>query len=584
MKITQSYCVLFLLLISISINAQVNAQKFNPQKLEVTISKAIAKAYPASVRIWGFDTISNTRTSGQFTGVVVSEDGYILTAAHVNQPGNTYKIMFPDGRSCIARGLGEIDLAETPGMPDVAMMKIEGKGKWPFAEMGWSDAILKNEPCISIAYPESLDQPLPMIRFGHIQDPKNKYGFVQSTCLMEPGDSGGPLFDYLGRVIGLHSAIDIAESDNFEIPVDLYRKYWSALNKAESYSLFPAVTDTVGNDPLVRKISAIPELQNLDAQLKLSNGLKENSVLLKSSLKGKEQFIQATLVSLTGIPLKGGLHGGTVLVSKSSMVGGMPAIEMKGKAIPVSVIARDQENDLVLLKIADQFKAETNLKQRNSETILKHLKGGIILKQFHIDTLNFAQLGKILISPLNEDTCRVSVLGSMQFSLPKITSIGYLGVQVAYFGPLVFGAVQPNTSAAESKVKKGDLLLSMNGISLNNRADFTRESKKYWAGDKITIQIKRGDSVYSKEIILDFKPVVISNHPAERFIGGRSLRHDGFKQVFAHDAILKPNQNGGPVFDLDGHFYGINIARFSRVSNIVIPAKVVLDFIVASYK
>lgn len=562
MKNTRNYFVLFLLLLAV----QVNGQAFNPQKLEATVTQAIAKAYPASVRIWGFDTVTNTRTSGQFTGVVVSENGYILTAAHVNQPGNTFKIMFPDGKTGIAKGLGEIDLEVSPGIPDVAMMKIVGNKKWPFAEMGWSAAILKNEPCISIAYPESLDQPLPLIRFGHIVDTKNEYGFIQSTCLMEPGDSGGPLFDYLGRVIGLHSAIDVAESDNFEIPVDLYRKYWTALNTAETYRSYPAVKDTVGYDPMAKKVRVISELNDLDANFKVSYKLKANSMLLKSKVKGKQQQIQATLISLTGINLKDGLADGSIIISKNSMVGDKPEVEISGKQIPVIIVARDQENDLVLLRTAS------------------NIKGGISLKQFNKDTINFAQLGKFLISPLNKDTCRSSVLGSMQFSLPKITSIGYLGVQVAYFGPMVFGTVPPNTPASDARIQKGDELLSINGVSLTKRADFVRESKKYWAGDKVTIQIKRGDSTYTKDIVLDNKPLIVSNHPAENFAGGKSIRHDGFNQVFAHDVILKPSQNGGPVFDLQGRFYGVNIARYSRTSTIVIPANIVLDFIMKNLK
>ena len=214
-----------LLALSLLFSIHVCGQHFNTSKLQGSIKVAIEKAYPASVRIWAFDTVSNTRTGAQFTGVVVRADGHILTAAHVNTPGNTYKIMFPSGISCIAVGLGEIELAEALTTPDVAMMKIIGNKLWPYAEMGWSSALSINEPCISIAYPESLDQPLPMVRFGHIQDLNNKYGFIQSTCIMEPGDSGGPLFDYLGRVIGIHSAVDIKETDNFEVPIDLYRKY-----------------------------------------------------------------------------------------------------------------------------------------------------------------------------------------------------------------------------------------------------------------------------------------------------------------------------------------------------------------------
>jgi len=204
-----------LLLLLLLISAQCFSQKFHPRKLEETLSLAIKKAYGASVRIWGFDTLKKTQTSAQFTGVVVTAQGHILTAAHVNQPGNTYLINFPDGKSYIASGLGEIEFTQNKMFPDVAMMKIIEKGVWPYAEMGWSSSLKIDEPCLSIAYPETLNQTLPTIRIGRITDLKNQYGFIQSTCIMEPGDSGGPLFDHLGRVIALHSAIGIAEDENY---------------------------------------------------------------------------------------------------------------------------------------------------------------------------------------------------------------------------------------------------------------------------------------------------------------------------------------------------------------------------------
>ncbi|RYY10831.1 MAG: serine protease, partial [Chitinophagaceae bacterium] len=212
-------------------------QSSDIKKIQSLTQEAIKKAYPASIRMWAFDTVKMQQAGPQFSAVVVTREGHILTAAHVNTPGQTYMVTFPDGVSCIAVGLGEIELAETPMMPDVAMMKIKTKGVWPFAEMGWSSAVKVNDPMISISYPETLNQKIPLVRFGNVTNVLNKYGFLQSTCRMEPGDSGGPLFDRHGRVIGLHSAINV--DVDYEVPVDLYRKYWNALHEARTYTAYP---------------------------------------------------------------------------------------------------------------------------------------------------------------------------------------------------------------------------------------------------------------------------------------------------------------------------------------------------------
>jgi serine protease Do len=68
-------------------------------------------------------------------------------------------------------------------------------------------------------------------------------------------------------------------------------------------------------------------------------------------------------------------------------------------------------------------------------------------------------------------------------------------------------------------------------------------------------------------------------HTADGFPGGRSLRSDGFRKVFAQDAALKASECGGPVFDGNGRFVGINIGRHSRTSTIVMPADVIAEFV-----
>lgn len=553
----------------ITIHNVLYAQKFDRAGIEGTIHKAVNKAYNTSVRIWGFDIVKQMQTSGQFSGVVVSAEGHILTAAHVNVPGNTYKVMFADGTEYFAKGLGEIELAGNRTIPDVAMMKIMGKFKGPYAEMGWSYSLRKDEPCISIAYPESLNQPLPTVRFGRIADPNNKYGFVQSTCIMEPGDSGGPLFDYLGRVVGLHSAIDVSESDNFEVPVDLYRKYWTALNKEETYKEHPQLKDTVGIDPLIGKIITVPGLQKPEKNFTaLISRLNTYSLPVQSNINGIVQTVFGTLFSLKESTFDKKFDNRSILVSKSSMVGEDPGVVWKGKKIEARVILRDKETDLILLEM--DWK-------RNS---------GIEVAQLNPDTSDFEQPGKFLISPLVGDTSKISVLGSREISLPKLASSAYLGTEVEMKqGWVTLTDIKQGSPAAEAGLKQGDQVLNLNGINIETSDDFSNALKKYWPGDEIKIKVMRPDSLRSvditliKEVVLGSRPQRNNGHPAEMFAGGKSSRRDGFAGVFVHDAVLRPEQCGGPVFDAAGRFYGINIARYSRTASLIIPSQSVLRLI-----
>lgn len=543
MRKNQLFVILLILLSGNSYSQRI------AETLPPVIHAAIKKAYPASVRIWGYDTLSHQQMSAQFSGVIVTPEGHILTVAHTTIPGKTYKVTFPNGKEAIALALGKINFPETPVLPDVAMMKIISGGKWPFAQMARSSDLKVNEPCISIAYPESLNQPLPAVRFGRITQVKNDKGFVQSSCIMEPGDSGGPLFDYLGRVIGLHSAVDISESVNYEVPVDLYRKYWTALNKTEHYTQFPAAEDPVSEDSLAADLMTVPQLENISAALKTAvyDGI---SLKITSSIKGEQQTILGTLFSV---------NGKSVIVSKSSSVGEQPLITIKGKRITAVVITRDWTNDLVLLQLPSR------------------LKKGIV---FPVAAQPVDSLGKFLLSPQPDTIGIASVLGSKVFSLPRMSSLAFLGAAIApQDGPLALTFVLPGSPAAASGLEVGDIVVSINGVPVKKAEDYGRELSKYWPGDKIIFESQRNGNVYSKEIMLAARPQQAANHPAEMFKGGKSSRRDGFESVFSHDAVLRPEQCGGPVFDTHGHFYGINIARFSRTSSIVIPAVIIQQFI-----
>lgn len=538
----------------LSLNAV--AQKKQVAKFQKTITEAVKKAYPASVRMWGFDVQQNQRTSAQFSGVVVSADGYILTAAHTILPGKNYKVFFPDGRECIALALGKIENKATPGIPDVGMMKITDKGTYPFAEMGYSASLLKNEPCISISYPETLNQTLPTLRLGNIAEVKNEYGFIRSTCKMEPGDSGGPLFDYYGRVIGLHSAIDVSEEMNFEIPVDLYRRYWTALNSEILYTAFPEQKDSVKADPLFLLLQKESKQKALHPDFNMPI-LKNSCFSIKSMLKRKNEDIYATLINVNTA------NGAKkqFLLSKSTMVGEQAKGDINGVAVPIKLIGKNQENDLVLFELEQQ------------------ITGGIDLNISDSNSVKI-EMGKLLYSIDPAGKVMRSVLGSALFNLPKINSQPYLGAMVMYnSSPVQFSLVKAGSPAEKAGIKVGDELISMNGKPIKKAVDFAPEILKYWADDEVIFEWENASGKMSKTLKLAGRGQSVSNHPAEKFEGGKSERRDGFNAVFTHDAAIKANACGSPVFDWEGDFYGINIARFSRTTTVVVPKKTIIEFV-----
>jgi len=529
-------------------------------KLEKTIALAYKRAYPACVKLFAYDTIARQQAGGQFSGVVVSKDGYILTAAHVAAPGFVYKVTFPDGKDCLAIGLGKIEFAEDKTRPDAAMLKIITTGSWPYAPMANSDKLKVYEPCISLSYPESLYQPKPILRFGYVSAIKNERGFIKSTCIMEPGDSGGPLFDYLGRLIGIHSAIEIAEADNYDVPVNTYLKYWDAFTKPRVYTALPTVINKILNDPLLKGIVAIPGLKNNGVFGNIMFTHNKSCYFVKSTLNGKEQIITGTVFSLKGSNFD--RKFGSVLVSKSSSVGAHPVIiDKNAHVINARIIARNKSNDLVLIA---------------PETILA---GGISYIKQPVDS-SAIRAGTFLVTAKPDTAGVISILGGTLFNLPKMSSSAFLGVGFkSKAAPLKISYIFPNLNKSIYNLTIGDEITAINKDTVTDLNGFFKEVNRYWPGDSVQLTILHAGQSLKESIVLDTIPQRHFNHPAEKFAGGKSARRDGFNGVFTHDAIIQPDQCGSPVFDVSGDFYGLNIARFSRTSTIALPATTIYNFI-----
>jgi serine protease Do len=563
--------LLFLLLfLQFSLTSFSQNKAFDISKLERDVQTVIKKIYSTSVCINTYDSVGRKAGPGLFTGVVVDAEGYILSAAHAVRPTDVFttvftggkeysffEVTFPDGRKFKAVGLGTIPSS------DVAVLKIIEKGNWPYAEMGWSSSLKQDMPCISIAYPGPLGTKKPTVRLGYIAEVQTSNGFIRSTCLMEPGDSGGPLFDMQGRVIGLHSRVNLALDDNFEVPVDLYRKYWTALNKPVGYTELPA-EQKFAADRKAETLKTVPELKNIGASLqKVQSQLKNTSMSITSRNRGLKQLILGTLVDLDGFVAAATLKGKSFLISKSSMVADQPIVElMPGKQIAAMVIARDENNDLVLLQI-DQS-----------------LQGGVKLTSVTTNPAAFGDLGKFLISPQPNQASIISVLGNTAVDIANVPNPTVIGLGVTLLdGKVMIVQVQPNGPAASADIEIGDQLISFNSKPMVKAEDLSKELKLYQANDTVVVQFAKGKRVFSKRIVLKSGKAAEFAHVAFSFTDGRSSRYSGFNGVLVHDGRLKPAECGGPLFDINGRLYGINIARISRTSTLAIPIASLVKFV-----
>ncbi|MYM66661.1 Do family serine endopeptidase [Pseudoduganella sp. FT55W] len=138
---------------------------------------------------------------GVGSGFILSADGYVLTNAHVVDGADEVFVTLTDKREFKAKVLG----ADT--RTDVAVLKIEGE-KLPFLVMGDSDKIRAGEWVIAIGSPFNLENTVTAgIISAKARDTGEYLPLIQSDVAVNPGNSGGPLINMRGEVIGINSQI-----------------------------------------------------------------------------------------------------------------------------------------------------------------------------------------------------------------------------------------------------------------------------------------------------------------------------------------------------------------------------------------
>ncbi len=164
------------------------------------------------------------------SGVIISKEGYILTAGHVSAlPDKPVDIILHNGKVVRGKSLGR-----NTGI-DSGLVKINEGEDWDFAEMGESDSIKQGDWCLAIGHPGGYMRGRPpVVRLGRIISASERVVWTDATLV--GGDSGGPLFDMDGKVIAIHSRISASTNNNFHVPIDTYRSTWDRLAAGEDWT------------------------------------------------------------------------------------------------------------------------------------------------------------------------------------------------------------------------------------------------------------------------------------------------------------------------------------------------------------
>jgi serine protease Do len=207
--------------------------------LQNRVKEVIEKARPSTVGL--------LIGAGAGSGVIVSEDGIVLTAAHViGKPGQPVRFVLSDGSVVRGKSLGsnpkyDSGMARiTDKPPKTATWPGAEEGKWPAAELGTlpryegDKLVNKGQWVVALGHPggPKMDRP-PPVRVGRFQNHLKHDNSLRSDCTLVGGDSGGPLFDLNGKVVGIHSRIGLFLEYNMHVPTELYQDEWAKMLKSE---------------------------------------------------------------------------------------------------------------------------------------------------------------------------------------------------------------------------------------------------------------------------------------------------------------------------------------------------------------
>lgn len=488
----------------------------------------------ATVRI-----VSNNDRS---SGIVVSEAGHILTVAHGLHGDSTKAvIIFPDGSKAAA----EIILRNKA--LDVAALKLTGDAAPPkltpisIAQM---TSLQKEAMVMAAGYPGREPEGLrPVIRIGQILavEPTT----LRSSCTLTAGDSGGPLINHHGQLIGLHRQIGLSRESNHHLPLQ---------------RIAEAVKSVVDLQKLATADSSTPK--TLTATLPTSNPAVTEAMRLRSvelyQTKNSSKDNAAPRVF-------GTLLDAEYVATKLSELVPNELIDCRfdgGDHCEADIAVSNVAMDLAILKLKTPRSAVTSLASQsvNSDTEFsvvfaatdqgEAIRVGLIARRHHNEPPLRGKLGAVLEVDETSRTVRVK-------------------------------DVAPNSSASHAGLARDCQIDSINGRPVATLDDVGALLIQHQPGDWLQFGFRAGNQASTAFTQLAHDPA--EQFERTEFLDGRSgvvsERRSGFADVIQHDIELSPSDCGGPLVDSQGLVVGVNIARRARESSLAISIDTILQML-----
>lgn len=255
------------------------------EAIQSALEKALPKARAATVCI--------EIDEGSGSGVIVSQDGLVLTAAHVaSGVKKKVTVVLEDGTRLKAETLGLV------ADKDAAMVQITEKGTYPFVGIDRDSTTRLGDWVFALGHSGGFDKERgSVVRLGRLV--RVAASTFQSDCMLIGGDSGGPLFDLSGKMIGIHSRVGQQLQVNMHVPMAEFIANWDGMLKAEFIGEGPFAQRPVKGNGFLG-LATEPRPEGGLRVTKVGNkspaetaGIKEGDIVLKmngTNLESRQQL------------------------------------------------------------------------------------------------------------------------------------------------------------------------------------------------------------------------------------------------------------------------------------------------------
>lgn len=353
---------------------------------------------------------------GTGSGVIITEDGYIVTNNHVIQGASELEVTLNNNKSYKAKLVG------TDSKMDIALLKVDTGEKLPFATFGNSDDIKVGEWVLAVGNPYNLTSTVTAGIVSAKARNLSKDGlqsFIQTDAAVNPGNSGGALVNTKGQLIGINTMISSMTGSyvgySFAVPSNIARKIIEDI--MEFGNVQRGVLGIQGGElnASVSKELGINQTEGfyVNSVVKQSGaekaGIKKGDVIVKIDERAVNGFSDINAAIVTKRPndvVK-------VTVNRDGSMLNLPVKLSKNEINSFSYSGLELEDITPAEKQQYKIKSGVRVKEITDEELMPYyddLKGGIILKIGNVKATDIETVSRILSSKSPNQKVRVEMI------------------------------------------------------------------------------------------------------------------------------------------------------------------------------